>query len=166
MNIGFIVCICCCLLFLIFALIFTILKDKAAILISGFNSISKDQREMYDQKKMSKDQRNAFLIWGLIFAVGAILANFISQFFAIIAFIVWLIIFFKDVHLDEPTQGKMIMLETSDTILVLSKTLLDASNKETSEYAMERKATYVYRKINGKWLCAIDNSYGTSLLDM
>jgi len=43
---------------------------------------------------------------------------------------------------------------------------LDASNKETSEYAMERKATYVYRKINGKWLCAIDNSYGTSLLDM
>lgn len=35
---------------------------------------------------------------------------------------------------------------------------LDASNKETSEYAMERKATYVYRKINGKWLCAIDNS--------
>ena len=65
-----------------------------------------------------------------------------------------------------PTQGKMIMLETSDTILVLSKTLLDASNKETSEYAMERKATYVYRKINGKWLCAIDNSYGTSLLDM
>ena len=95
MNIGFIVCICCCLLFLIFALIFTILKDKAAILISGFNSMSKDQREMYDQKKMSKDQRNAFLIWGLIFAVGAILANFISQFFAIIAFIVWLIIFFK-----------------------------------------------------------------------
>ena len=87
MNIGFIVCICCCLLFLIFALIFTILKDKATILISGFNSISKDQREMYDQKKMSKDQRNAFLIWGL--------------FFAIIAFIVWLIVFFKDVHLDE-----------------------------------------------------------------
>ena len=63
MNIGFIVCICCCLLFLIFALIFTILKDKAAILISGFNSMSKDQRKMYDQKKMSKDQRNAFLIW-------------------------------------------------------------------------------------------------------
>ncbi len=63
--------------------------------------MSKDQRKMYDQKKMSKDQRNAFLIWGLIFAVGAILANFISQFFAIIAFIVWLIVFFKDVHLDE-----------------------------------------------------------------
>ena len=67
MNIGFIVCICCCLLFLIFALIFTILKDKSAILISGFNSMSKDQRKMYDQKKMSKDQRNAFFNLGIDF---------------------------------------------------------------------------------------------------
>lgn len=64
-----------------------------------------------------------------------------------------------------PTQGKMLMIETEDTVLVLSQTLLDADNKETSEYSMERRATYVYRNINGKWLCAIDNSYGTNLLD-
>lgn len=30
---------------------------------------------------------------------------------------------------------------------------------------MERRATYVFRRIDQKWLCAIDNSYGTSLLD-
>lgn len=65
----------------------------------------------------------------------------------------------------EPTQGKMLMIEAGDTVLVLSQTLLDADNKDTSEYSMERRATYVYRKINGKWLCAIDNSYGTTLLD-
>ena len=65
----------------------------------------------------------------------------------------------------EPTQGKMLMIEAGDTVLVLSQTLLDADNKETSEYSMDRRATYVYRKINGKWLCAIDNSYGTTLLD-
>lgn len=64
-----------------------------------------------------------------------------------------------------PTQGKMLMIETGDTVLVLSQTLLDADNKETSEYSMDRRATYVYRKIDGKWLCAIDNSYGTTLLD-
>lgn len=64
-----------------------------------------------------------------------------------------------------PTQGKMIMIETGDTALVLSQTFLDANNKATSEYAMERRATYIFRKINNKWLCAIDNSYGTSLLD-
>ncbi len=65
----------------------------------------------------------------------------------------------------EPTQGKMLMIEAGDTVLVLSQTLLDAENKETSEYSMERRATYVYRKVDGKWLCAIDNSYGTTLLD-
>ncbi|MCI9630377.1 YybH family protein [Thomasclavelia cocleata] len=64
-----------------------------------------------------------------------------------------------------PTQGKMLMIEAGDTVLVLSQTLLDADNKETSEYSMDRRATYVYRKIDGKWLCAIDNSYGTTLLD-
>ncbi|MEE0434337.1 MAG: SgcJ/EcaC family oxidoreductase [Peptococcaceae bacterium] len=64
-----------------------------------------------------------------------------------------------------PTQGNMTMLEAGDTVLVLSQTLLDAPNKETSAYSMERRATYVYRKVEGKWLCAIDNSYGTTLLD-
>lgn len=64
-----------------------------------------------------------------------------------------------------PTQGKMMMIEAGDTVLVLSQTLLDADNKENSEYSMDRRATYVYRNVNGKWLCAIDNSYGTTLLD-
>lgn len=64
-----------------------------------------------------------------------------------------------------PTQGNMVMLEAGDTVLVLSQTLLDADNKDTSDYSMDRRATYVYRKVNGKWLCAIDNSYGTTLLD-
>ncbi len=64
-----------------------------------------------------------------------------------------------------PTQGKMQMLEAGDTVLVLSQTLLDADQKEDSEYSMDRRATYVYRNIGGKWLCAIDNSYGTTLLD-
>lgn len=64
-----------------------------------------------------------------------------------------------------PTQGKMLMIEAGDTVLVLSQTLLDAENKESSEYSMDRRATYVYRSVNGRWLCAIDNSYGTTLLD-
>ena len=64
-----------------------------------------------------------------------------------------------------PTQGKMMMLETNDTVLVLSQTLLDSTNKDESQYSMDRRATYVYRLIDGKWLCVIDNSYGTTLLD-
>jgi ketosteroid isomerase-like protein len=63
-----------------------------------------------------------------------------------------------------PTQGEMIILETGDTALVISQTLLAADIKD-SEYSLDRKATYVFKKNsqNG-WLCAIDNSYGTDLI--
>lgn len=64
-----------------------------------------------------------------------------------------------------PIEGKMLMIEAGDTVLVLSQTLLESENKSESEFSMDRRATYIYRNIGGKWLCAIDNSYGTSLLD-
>ncbi|MEN6391143.1 MAG: nuclear transport factor 2 family protein [Syntrophomonas sp.] len=65
-----------------------------------------------------------------------------------------------------PTQGEMVILEAGDTALVLSQTLLSA-DKADSEYPMERRATYVFRKnAHGEWLCAIDNSYGTDLINM
>ncbi len=67
-------------------------------------------------------------------------------------------------HSIVPKQGNMVMLQTGDTVLVLSQTVLSAENESDSEFSMDRRATYVYRLVNGKWLCAIDNSYGTSLL--
>ncbi len=64
-----------------------------------------------------------------------------------------------------PTQGEMVILEAGDTALVLSQTLLDAEKKD-NEYTMDRRATYVFKKNGqGEWLCAIDNSYGTELLN-
>ncbi|MDR6123586.1 ketosteroid isomerase-like protein [Bacillus sp. SLBN-46] len=64
-----------------------------------------------------------------------------------------------------PTQGEMIILEAGDTALVISQTFLEAESKKDSEYSMERKATYVFKKnAQGEWLCAIDNSYGTDLI--
>ena len=64
-----------------------------------------------------------------------------------------------------PTEGEMIILEAGDTALVLSHTFLEA-DKEDSEYSMDRKATYVFKKnAQGEWLCAIDNSYGTELIN-
>ena len=64
-----------------------------------------------------------------------------------------------------PTQGRMEMLEAGDTVLVLSQTFLDADNRAQVDVCMERRATYVFRRIEGEWLCAIDNSYGTALLE-
>lgn len=101
MNTGFITCGGACLLFLLFAFIFTIFKGRAAILISGFNTMPKEKRELYDKNRMSKDQRNAFLIWALIQGIGAVLSYCISKHMAIAAFVIWLFVFSKDVHLDE-----------------------------------------------------------------
>src|SRR4051794_4088629 len=63
-----------------------------------------------------------------------------------------------------PTQGEMVILDAGDTALVISHTLLSADKKD-SEYSMDRKATYVFKKnSHGDWLCAIDNSYGTEII--
>ena len=101
MNTGFMLCGGACLLFLLLTLIFTIFKEKSVMLISGFNTLPKEKRELYDKEKLSKDYRNIVLIWAVIQGTGAILAYYISQYIAIVAFIIWFIVFFKDVHLDE-----------------------------------------------------------------
>lgn len=66
-----------------------------------------------------------------------------------------------------PKEGKMSIINTGSTALVLAQTFLDVSDeaKESNEFSVERRATYVFEKIDNNWLCSIDNSYGTSLLD-
>jgi len=86
--------------FFVIAIIFALLKEKGALLISGFNTLPEEEREKYDKKKMSTDMRNALFLWSVILFSGAILAYFISEYFAFIALAVWLIAFFKDVHID------------------------------------------------------------------
>lgn len=54
MNIGTITCLILAVFFGIISIIFALLKEKGALLISGFNTMPKEEREKYDQKKMSK----------------------------------------------------------------------------------------------------------------
>lgn len=65
-------------------------------------------------------------------------------------------------HALKVRQGRMQVIEGADTALVLMETLLDV---EGQPQPIVRRATYVFRKMDGRWLCAVDNSYGTSLLD-
>lgn len=51
MNYWLVTCIGLSLVFLLFALIFTLMQGKATILISGFNSKSKEERHLYDLEK-------------------------------------------------------------------------------------------------------------------
>ena len=63
-------------------------------------------------------------------------------------------------------QGRMEVLETGDTALVIMESTLDYRGPDGAPAHVTRRATYVFRRgADGMWLCAVDNSYGTSLLD-
>lgn len=100
MNVWAIACLILSVPFGIMTVIFTLLKQKGAILISGFNTLPKEEREEYDKRKMSIDMRNSLYLWFGILLLGAVLAYFFSNYFAMIAIIIWIILFFKDVHFD------------------------------------------------------------------
>lgn len=95
-----VVCLIFAAIFGVIALVFFILKDRASVLISGYNTLSKEERQKYDREKMCKDMRNSLLIWTAIFLIGALVAYFVWKYFALVSFAVWLILFFKDVHFD------------------------------------------------------------------
>ena len=63
------------------------------------------------------------------------------------------------------TQGKMEIIEGGDTALVIMETRLDIPLAEGETTQVTRRATYVFRQQAGRWLCTVDNSYGTDLLD-
>lgn len=100
MSAGTMACLLMAGIFLILAMIFALLKEKGAMLISGFNTLPKAQRETYDQLRLSQDTRNTLLLWTGIFVVGGVCAHFLSQYAAIITFILWFILFFRDFHFD------------------------------------------------------------------
>ncbi len=61
------------------------------------------------------------------------------------------------------TQGEAQVIEGAGTALVIMDTLLFVG---TATEPVKRRATYVFqRDDNDGWLCTVDNSYGTDLLD-
>jgi len=100
MKIGAIICFILAVFFFVMAILFALLKEKGALLISGFKTMPKSEREKYDKTKMSKEMRNALFLWFLILLSGTVLAYLIGEYCAYIALAVWLIVFFKGMHLD------------------------------------------------------------------
>lgn len=100
MNMEAMICLILAVFFGIISVIFALLKEKGAILISGFNTMPKEEQEKHDKKKMSIDMRNSLFLWTTILFSGAIFGYFISKYCAIIVIVIWLIVFFKDVHID------------------------------------------------------------------
>lgn len=100
MNLGFLMCIILVPCFLIIGLLFGVFKDKAAKFVSGFNNLSEKEQKLYDKASISRDMRNSCFLWTLIMLIGAIGSLFFTPYFAIAAYIVWGILFFRDVHFD------------------------------------------------------------------
>ncbi|EOZ3194897.1 TPA: nuclear transport factor 2 family protein [Yersinia enterocolitica] len=63
-------------------------------------------------------------------------------------------------------QGEMQVIEGAGDALVIMETVLHFPDEQGGVVTTTRRATYVFRHENeGSWICTIDNSYGTSLLD-
>ncbi|UYA59023.1 YybH [Pectobacterium sp. F1-1] len=63
-------------------------------------------------------------------------------------------------------QGNMQVIEGGGDALVIMETVLHYPDDKGNIVTTTRRATYVFRKdADGNWLCTIDNSYGTTLLD-
>ncbi|WP_295087185.1 DUF3784 domain-containing protein [uncultured Ruminococcus sp.] len=100
MNIGFVLCGVMVIPFASIGILFSIFKEKAAKFVSGFNSLPKEEQALYDKAFISRDIRNQCFIWAAIMLIGAVMSYFVTTYMAIPAYIVWLILFFKEVHLD------------------------------------------------------------------
>lgn len=63
-------------------------------------------------------------------------------------------------------QGDMQVIEGGGNALVIMETVLRFPDGHSGTVETTRRSTYVFRQeSDGRWLCTIDNSYGTSLLD-
>lgn len=100
MNTGFFACIIMVPLFALIAIVFAVMKGKAAGLIAGFNGLPKREQELYDKDRIVLDMRNAVIIWTVVMVLGAIGSLIISAYFAIVAYGLWFILLFKDMHID------------------------------------------------------------------
>jgi len=62
-------------------------------------------------------------------------------------------------------QGEMQVIQSGGTALVIMETILETVESSGMPSRSTRRATYVFREEpDGRWLCVVDNSYGTDLL--
>ena len=62
-------------------------------------------------------------------------------------------------------QGEILVIEGARNALVIMETVLSFPDGQGGIAQLTRRATYVFQYEQEKWLCAVDNSYGTDLLD-
>lgn len=100
MNQGVWICIILVPGFLIFGILFAVFKEKSVKFVAGFNFFSEEEQKKYDKAYIARDLRNSFFIWSAVMLAGAILSLLITPYSAIAAYIIWGVLFFRDLHID------------------------------------------------------------------
>ena len=100
MNLGAWMCGVLVIPFTVVGLIFAILKEKATNIVAGFNTFSEEEQALYDRAAISRDIKKDCFIWAGVMLVGAVLSYFITTYMAIPTFIIWLVLFIKEAHID------------------------------------------------------------------
>ena len=100
MNPGVYLCGVLVIPFALVGVLFAVFKEKAAVFVSGFNTLPKKEQARYDRAGISRDVRNQCFLWSVIMLAGSALSYAVTPYMAIPAFVIWLVLFFRDVHLD------------------------------------------------------------------
>ncbi len=88
------------LIFLIFAILFAVRKEKACKLIGGFNFFTEAQQAQYDKARLAHDYFKLFRLTAIVVFIGAALCLFLGWpvFIATIAAMLFLV--FRDFHIN------------------------------------------------------------------
>ena len=87
-------------LFLIFAVIFAVQKEKACRLIGGFNFFTEAQQARYDKAAIARDYQKLFAGWTVGAFLFAALCLWLSWWALGAALILFLISIGKEMHID------------------------------------------------------------------
>ena len=74
--------------------------SSSHILTHYGKSFSKEEQALYDKAHISRDIRNQCFMWAIIMLAGALLSCFLTPYIAIPTYIIWLVLFFREVHFD------------------------------------------------------------------
>ncbi|MFG6332389.1 MAG: DUF3784 domain-containing protein [Lachnospiraceae bacterium] len=100
MNTGVWMCGVLVIPFFVTGVFFSVFKEKATAFVAGFNSLSEKEQAFYDRARISRDIRNQCFTWSAIMFLGTVLSFFLTPCMAIPAFLIWGILFLKEVHFD------------------------------------------------------------------
>ena len=87
------------ILFLIFAIVFAVKKEKACKLIGGFNFFTEEQQARYDRTAIARDYRKLFTCWTAGAFFFAMLCLWFSWWAFGAAFVLFLFSLGKDMHI-------------------------------------------------------------------